>query len=372
MLKSVLFSPFKIRNLVLKNRFQRSACYMKGCNEQGFPKKWVLDYYRDMADGQMGLIVPGYLHLGGSAQALPLQGSIESDAHAESWKDCVDYIHRQGSAIIFQVADGGYASRRSLIGTLPRGPSAIFENTREMTVSEIDDVIERFAKAAKRLEKIGADGLQIHGAHGYLISEFLSPFGNRRTDKYGGSPENRARIVNEIISHIRRDVSKDFIVAIKMNVNDNREGGVTPDIAAETVKNIPDLDFIELSSGFIGTGSIRSTHKEAKHKDFPYFKSYNVEGGQVVRRKNPGRIISIVGGLREFKQMEDLIESNKADLVSLGRPSISDPKLVLHFMEGRDKVDCVNCGLCIARMENSVVRCHVNKSKWFENGDYLL
>lgn len=186
-----LFSHLKVGSITLKNMFMRSPCFMHGCDNSGIPQPWLLKYYRDLADGMMGLIVPGYLYLSKAGKALNGQGGIEDDLQAESWRETVEYIHSKGAKTLFQVCDAGVATSIEITGERPRGPIKEYEGSREMTPMEIDELIDNYRKAAKRIQNIGVDGLEIHGTHGYLISSFLSPITNKRQDRYGGSPENR-------------------------------------------------------------------------------------------------------------------------------------------------------------------------------------
>jgi 2,4-dienoyl-CoA reductase-like NADH-dependent reductase (Old Yellow Enzyme family) len=145
-------------------------------------------------------------------------------------------IHSFGSKIVLQLADGGVASNPAAIDGVPRGASGYLPGTREMSIPEIEDLVQAFANAAKRAVRIGWDGVMVHCAHGYGLSQFLSPFSNRRTDRYGGSIENRARIVQEIVMELKKVVPDRFAIVCKINGHDGLENGVTPEICARNVE----------------------------------------------------------------------------------------------------------------------------------------
>ena len=356
-----LFSPIKIGSLELPNRFMRSSCYMHGCDNNGFPHPWLIKYYKDMADGKMGLIIPGYMYLNKNGKALPNQACFYTDRHAKAWKSTVDYVHKKGSKIIFQIGDGGTYTTHDVIQEDPRGASPQQEGQREITKMEISQVIEDFAQAAVRLQSIGVDGMQIHAAHGYLISGFLNPATNKRTDEYGGSPENRRRILQEIVSAIRSAVGNDFFVSAKVNVDDCMEGGGKPQDLAETVKAIKGIDLYEISSGFQNYMlSTRPRTLSQKKFDYGFSYGYNIEGLKVVRQANPNSHLAVCGALRTIDDMNLALDSG-ADLVSFGRPSIADPKMVKHLMEGEKQVRCMFCSVCLKKAFQGRVRCSVYK-----------
>ena len=361
-MSSKLFTPTKIGSLQLKNRFMRSPCYMHACDNEGLPHDWLLKYYREMADGQMGLIIPGYFYMSQASKANPGQGCMYTDRHAAAWKSTVEYMHKQGSKTIFQVCDCGTAGTFETCKERPRGASPQKPGQREMTKMEISELIEDYTKTALRLQNIGVDGIELHAAHGYLISQFLCPVNNKRTDEYGGSPENRRRILQEIVSSIRREVDKNFIISAKINVDDNIPGGLTPKDLAETVKNIKGMDFYELSCGFQSgtTSRIKRPHSEKEVNGF--VPGWNLPGLTVVRKENPNVPLGVCGGFGTIKEMEHAIDEG-ATLVSLGRPSIADPQVVKHLMEGDKKVKCVFCSQCVIHCVEGPVYCHVYNPK---------
>ena len=369
-MSSKLFSPIKIGPLELKNRFMRSPCYMHGCDNQGFPEDWLLKLYRDIADGEMGLILPGYFYMSLASKASPGQGCIYTDRHAQAWKTTVDYVHQKGSKIIFQVCDAGAASSFELCKERPRGASPMGPGTREMTKMEINEMIEDFTKAAVRLQNIGVDGIEIQAAFGYSISQFLSPAINKRTDEYGGSPENRRRILQEIVTSIRNNVDKNFAVAAKINVNDYVPGGVTPEDLSETIKHIKGIDFYEMSCSILdGSLSSRGT-KYCRNKDHLFKPGYNVPDMAIVHKSNPNVALAVSGGFTTIKTMEHAIDEG-ASLIGLGRASIADPRVVKHLRKGENRVRCIYCSECLIHAGSEPVHCHQFRRQAHAIGNHL-
>jgi 2,4-dienoyl-CoA reductase-like NADH-dependent reductase (Old Yellow Enzyme family) len=235
-------------------------------------------------------------------------------------------------------------------------PSAIRDERaavlpREMTEQDIAEVIEAFTKAAVRAKKAGFDGVQLHCAHGFLLSNFISPYTNRRTDRWGGSVENRARIVTEVIKRIKEQIGVDFPVLVKMNATDGfrqdskkAELGISVSQAVETAKLLEKAGIcaIEVSGGIGEAGAvtiktaINSPAKEA------YFKEYS----KAIKKELSVPVI-LVGGIRSLLVMENLLEEGFADLVSMSRAFISEPDLVLKLKSGENKnARCVSCNLC--------------------------
>ena len=338
---SVLFSPIKIGNVQLKNHFMRSSCYMNGCDCFGLPKPWLLKYYQDMADGKMGLIIPGFFYLHQQGKASYGQAGIETDQQAYAWKKTVDYVHKQGSKMIFQVCDAGIRTTFDICREKPRGPTAQNENQRSMTKLEIAEVVEHYAEAALRIQNIGVDGIEIHAAHGYLVNQFLNASMNLREDEYGGSPQNRRRILEEIVNAIKSVVDKNFIVAAKIDGEDT-DGGIEFPCLARTTRAVKGIDMYEVSCDVLGTTFTG--------------KMIPIDSMKIVRESNPNVSLAVVGGFRKIKDMEEAHHQG-ADLIALGRPTIADPKVVLHLMQG-SLMKCKNCGRCVIDLDNPPVKCY--------------
>ena len=353
---SKLFKPIKVGPMTLKNRFIRSATYMAACDRDGIPSQECLKYYRDLADGDMGLIIPGFLHPVTAGRASPLQGGMTNERQAQSWKSTIEYCQKKGSKFVFQIGDAGLNTQFSTIFERPRGATGDGVNTRTMTQGDIDELIEGYARAAKLCESVSADGIQVHSCHMYLLAQFLSPSENKRTDKYGGSPENRCRLHREILEAIKSVVSKDFSVSMKLNGDDCKEGGTTPNDAAKTVSILKkNLDFVEVSCG--RTPDAMSRSKLFKGSPFPPKPAYNLEAAKIIKKMNKDLLVAPVGGFRKVTDMEAALQY--VDLISLSRPTLAETDVVKRLASGQKKTKCVSCGQCMMHPNDGMIRCWI-------------
>ena len=365
---SPLFSSIQCGPMAIPNRFMRSATW-EGLSDDktGMPSKKLLKEMVNLAKGGTGLIVPGYVYPIKSGKAAPFQTGMYTKEHAEAWRETINEIHKYGSKVVFQIAHGGDRALPGENGEQPAGCSGLLPGTRAMTEAEINDTIQAFITASKNLKEVGADGVQIHAAHGYLVSQFLSPALNKRTDKWGELTENRVRILFEMINGIRNATHDSIAVGVKINGNDFLEGGVDPQMCIENISLLPPLDFAEISCGALNRPY--TTRYDVNEKDYiknvgkekgaeltkralelmdgiPYTEGYNVEAAAQVKEAFPELPVASVGGWRTFSKMEFAINTLKADIISMSRPFLKDPSVVKHLLEGEEVVRCNNCGLC--------------------------
>ncbi|OHS93692.1 NADPH dehydrogenase [Tritrichomonas foetus] len=381
---SVLFSPTRIGSITLKNKFMRSATYegLGSTDEKSFgdPRQELLNMMVELSRNDVGLIVPGF-------SAVSRRGMFHNDMNllnkvhqAEKWTSAIEEIHKNGSKLFFQLcfcSDQKDDTDGRIISVSSFDP----KSQRELSQADIDDLITMYSHSAYLAKRAGADGIQLHCAHKQILSHFLSPSLNHRSDKYGGSTENRVRIVKEIINEIKSINGKEFPVTIKMNGNDYIPDGVTPEIAAEHVHHlINDVDMFEISCSLGGKmNSARNIIHEkslfhkvpkneqegllkaAKELTSPFFEAFNLDSCKVIREKNPNATISLVGGLRNFSKMEEVVNSGLCNIVSMSRPFLQDPAIVRKFKEGtKSKSGCINCSSCLLKMKNGVY-CHYNE-----------
>ena len=382
MSQSILFTPKKLGKLTVPNRFMRSATWEALSDRDGRPPKELLQMIEDLASNNVGLIIPGAVYVTRRGQGMVGESGMTTLEHARKWKPCIEKVHQHGSKLIFQLIHNGLDANPDLNGGYPAsGPTSFNKNQHELTNTEIEDLIQNFADSAELAYRASADGAQIHGAHLYLLSSFLSPGLNHRTDKWGGSDENRLRIVKEIISAIRQRVPEDFSLSIKLNGDDYIEGGIKPELCAKYVDMLKDdLDFFEISAGSHHT--ILSTWnkniltrgiKDAKRKEDliqfaknftqgqKFHENYNLEALRVIRRKVPSANLALVGGMRKLSTMEKIVNDGDADMISMSRPFLYEPDLVTKFKEGKsDHALCISCGSCILDTSKGVY-CHIIK-----------
>lgn len=376
---SSLFTPIKINQTLIRNRFIRSATH-EALSESttGLPTNKLKKMITNLADGEVGLIIPGYVYPIFHGKAAKNQSSMTNYWQADSWKPVINYVHEKGSKIIFQVCHGGIrCNPDDIYGHEPIGCYSDNTESRTMTDEEIEETIESFIQCSKRLKTVGSDGIQLHCSHGYLYSQFLSPSCNKRTDKWGGSFDNRLRIVLETARSIRKVVGDDFLVSVKLNSCDYIENGVTPDLCAAYIRMLqPFVDLFELSGGMRGGQIIRCNvdneliKKRIKKenlnefvsfvndycKDVVYNDMYHVENARIIRKLVPKDVkLSVVGGNRKFFEMQKLIDEGVVDLVSLCRPFLREPHLVRDLRTGKiDDISCNSCGMCTMNRKNGI------------------
>jgi len=393
---SAAFSPIRIKNTEVNNRFVRSATYECMAKETGEVTDDLVNLYRHLARGEVGLIITGYtfVHLLGRAAAY--QTGIHSDDMIPGLKRVVDAVHQDGGTIVFQLNHAGRQTTKETIGQTPMGPSSTgrdpvnFVKPRQMSEEDIRTAISSFGHAAIRAGSAGADGVQIHAAHGYLINQFLSPFFNHRHDAWGGTEENRFRFLRETVLGVKKAVGDEMIVLVKLNTNDfTPQEGITPSLAAKYAGWLAELgiDGLEVSCGTILYSFMNMSRGEVPIDELvsglPLWKKplarltlkklvgkydleegYNLEAAKLIKPVLGEAPLILVGGLRNIRQMEDLLESRWADCISMSRPFIREPYLVKRFKEGRAEVpSCVSCNRCLAAVSNNMpLRCYYKGS----------
>ncbi len=357
-----LFSPFKIKTIKMKNRIVRSATYEKMADEDGFVTDQLINLYVNLAKGGAGLIITGNALVHVSGRSAPKMLCIHNDFYIEGFKKLTSSVHSAGGKIVIQLSHGGrQCSSILLYGNPPVAPSSVYEPVykvmpRELTHEEIWELIESFGKAARRAKQAGFDGIQIHGAHGYLINQFLSPYTNRRNDYWGGDEERRFHFLEEVYQSIRDNVGYDYPVMIKLNACDFVEGGLTLEESLRIAKRLENMgiDAIEVSGGIVESKpeerpvrmKIDSPEKEA------YFREFSREF-----KKNLTVPIMLVGGIRSRAVAENILQKNDADLVSLSRPLIREPDLPNKWKKGKEKSDCISCNECMRFIKLDYLKC---------------
>jgi 2,4-dienoyl-CoA reductase-like NADH-dependent reductase (Old Yellow Enzyme family) len=327
-----LFEPIKLRELGVKNRIWISPmCQYSAENKDGMPGTWQQVHLGSRAIGGAGLILVEASGVAPEGRITPWCTGIWNDEQAAAWKTIVDICHSHGSKVAMQLAHAGRKAsvhrEWSGVGSIPiseggwQSASATdvafgdYAAPRRLTVAEIKDLVEAFAKAATRSVSAGFDAVEIHGAHGYLIHQFLSPLSNDRDDQYGGSLENRARLLMEVIAAVRNVIPETMPLFLRLSATDYAPGGWDPDQTAEVSGWATDagVDLIDVSSGGIITGV-----------KIPSGPGYQVPLAKHVseRIKKP---VSAVGQITEAKQAEEILQSGAVDVILIGRASLRDP-----------------------------------------------
>ena len=345
------FEPGTLGGMTLKNRFVRSATWEGMAGEDGSCSGRLVELTGTLADGEIGLIISSHAFVSPEGQASPRQLAVYDDAFVPGLRQMADAAHARDSRIVLQLAHAGIQSATSLTRQEAIGPSSSMKVdgklALEMTRDQIDQTIESFASAAVRAKEAGFDGVQIHAAHGYLLSQFLSPHFNRRTDDYGGSLQNRSRIVLAITKRIKTVAGSEFTVLIKMNSEDFIDGGLTVEEMLQIARMLEEagIDGIEMSGGTVDAASRYKPVRRGKVRSEDHEGYYR----EAARRYKAtiGVPLLLVGGVRSYTVAEGLITDGVADYIALSRPLIREPHLVARWKSGdREKSACVSCNMC--------------------------
>ncbi|MDF1591211.1 MAG: NADH:flavin oxidoreductase [Desulfobacterales bacterium] len=345
----ILFEKTRINSLALKNRFVRSATWEGMAHKDGACSRRLIDLMAELARGGVGLIISSHAFVLPQGQASPWQVGAYGDELLPGLTRLAQAVHDNGGKILLQLAHAGCHADTELTGQPPMGPSALNndpgESCREMNVAEIDQTVIAFGRAAARAKRAGFDGVQIHAAHGYLLSQFLSPFYNKRTDHYGGSIANRSRIVLDVLKSIRNQTDNHFPVMIKMNSEDYLETGLTMSEMLQTAKRLQQagIDAVELSGGTKFSGKLNPIRSGKINPENEAF--YKEAAGAF--KESISVPLLLVGGIRSYGVAQGLVEAGLADYISLCRPLIREPGLVKRWQSGdTGKSMCRSDNLC--------------------------
>jgi 2,4-dienoyl-CoA reductase-like NADH-dependent reductase (Old Yellow Enzyme family) len=352
---SILFQPQRLGRIEIRNRLVRSATYYGLADESGRVGDASVALMKTLAGNAVGLIITGYAFVARDGQVFVDMNGIDSDEQIPGYREITRAVHDLKGKVVMQIAHGGVASAAAARRGEPRlvvsagdGPSDPESGLREMTDEDIERIIDAFGRSARRVEEAGFDGVQIHGAHGYLVTQFLSPRSNHRTDRWGGSLENRMRFVVEVVRAIRQQVDGDFPVMIKLGCRDYLDDGegMTIEEGAGVAAALEEegVCFIEVSHGMPGRSFRKMSHGKEKA---PIGEAYLLPDARVVRGSTSVPL-AVVGGMRSLPVMEAAIESGAVDCVSLCRPLIREPDLIKRWRSGDTRpADCISCGACL-------------------------
>ena len=339
---SVLFEEMEIGSLRAKNRLVRAATYEALADDGGHMTPELTAIYEELADGGVGTIIVGYARVMRNEQPNPRMLGIYDDSFVPEFRALTDMAHAHGTAIVSQIVYGGSATKLQPPSRRILGPSAVANPKTgivpvEATVADLHELAQAFADAAARAQTAGFDGVELHAAHGYLLSQFLNPLLNKRVDEYGGSVENRARIITESVTAIRNEVGADYPLLVKLNSSDGVEGGLTERDSIEAARLLAEsgVDAIEVS------GAWRACEPKV-YRDKPYFADY---AKQLVREV--GVPVVLTGGNRSIDVMEHLAAEDGIAAFGLCRPLICEPDLVNRWRDDPSyQARCTSCNQC--------------------------
>ncbi len=360
-----VFEPTTLKGVTLNNRFVRSATWEGLAAPEGYATEELGRLWTGLARGKVGLIITGHAYVSPEGQAAPAQLGIHTDGHVRLLKEMVAKVHDAGGKIAVQVSHAGrYALK--LPNAVRIGPSAIESKgevqCKEMTENDIHRTVAQFAEAARRAKKAAFDAIQIHAAHGYLLSEFLSPFFNKRTDAYGGPVRNRAALLLDVVRAVKQEVGDRFPVFVKLNSQDFLEGGFTVDDMLEVASLLEDaaIDAIEMSGGNHVEGIFGKFFPARKARPDGEERPYYLEEARCF--KDRVRIpLMLVGGIRSLEWAKRIVSEGIADYVSLCRPLIREPGLIHRWGSGDTaKSACLSDNDCFnPALKGGGVRCTV-------------
>ena len=355
----ILFSPYNIGSIELPNRFVRSATAERMANVDGRPLKQLEKLYEELVLGGVGLIITGHMYIHPTGKAHPEMTGIYSDDLIPDLTRLAETVHKLGGLVAVQINHGGMKSSEDAVSKAI-APSAVKKGSfsreaREMTQAEILDMVQAYADAARRVKMAGFDAVQLHGAHGYLISQFLSPSVNKRTDQWGGNLENRIRFLREVAQAVRYEVGPDFPVFIKLGMVDGIEGGLSVDDGTKIVASLEamGIDAVEISGGIGGKKVVISKKGIRRPSEEAYFLDLAEKARPVTNLP-----IILVGGLRSKPVMEGILKSGAADFISLCRPLITEPDLPNLMKQGlKEKSRCLSANNCWPKANGLGIAC---------------
>ena len=392
------FEPTSLAGIKLKNRIIRSATHEGMADEKGFPTEKLKKLYINLAKGEVGAIITGYAAIQANGKTCLFNMTMmDSDDKIDAFREITKAVHEYETPIIMQIAHCGRQTRSKITGLPTVAPSAIRDGfysedkPKELSEDEINEIIDNFVSAIIRTKRAGFDGVQVHLAHGYLLAEFLSSHMNRRKDKWGGSTENKYRIVGEIFKRTKEKVD-DYPILVKMNAYDGRKKGMKIEEAVRIAQMLEKSGCaaIEVSCGVIEDGlySMRGEELPAeavmeynfKYKNLPAFAKaiatpfaktfmiqpkpllkYNLDAAIQIKKAVNIPVI-VVGGINNIDDINDIIGNSNIDFVSMCRPFIIEAEIVSKFKKGtQTKSKCIMCDYCAIIAEEQPLKCHYGK-----------
>jgi len=340
-----LMSQITIDGLTIPNRIVFPAIHTGYTEPDGRISPKMKHFHSELARGGVGLSIVGFTAVSAQGKFCPETPCLDDDRVVEGLAEVFRAIHDHGSVAAVQIAYAGRQNRTGLEGMPIVAPSPIpcpdlKIVPRALSVDEIEAIENQFAEATARVRDAGVDMVQIHGAHGYLIHQFLSPLSNQRTDIYGGSLENRMLFLLNIVRKSRQRVGPDFPLSCRINGQDYQEGGLTLDDARQIARALAKegIQFLDVSGGVRGAERVRD--EAMATGDFR----------RLARsvREAAGVPVSCVGMITDLRTAEEILQGNTSDMVAIGRALIADPRLIKKSLRGEfDAINpCNKCNTC--------------------------
>lgn len=371
---SHIFSPVKINNLELKNRIVMPAMATSYGNKDGSITDRLIAYLERRARGGVGLIISEVCAIDPRGRGFGREIGVWDDMFIPGLSRMTEAVHGHGARIALQLHHAGRETIAAVAGANPEAPSdlpsvILNQTTEAMSIDRIKEMVLAYAMGASRARQAGFDAVEVHGAHGYLITQFLSPFSNRRTDEYGGSEENRARFLLEILGAIRDRVGAEFPVIVRLSADECIKGGYTLDFIKWLAPRIVDAgaSALHASVGVYSTPGMLSIPVADTPEGFNLFRAREIKQVVTVPVIGVGRII-------DPRMADEAVARGDADLISMGRQFLADPEFLVKAREGRwdDIRWCLGCNQgCIERLsfEFKPTSCSINPECGREHED---
>ena len=348
-----LFKPLTIKNLTLKNRIVMASMNDCGADAEGNITQRQIDYYTERAKGGVALVKTGYTYITPRGQAQPVQTACYDERQIPMLKKLVESVHSAGAKIGIQICHGGRQSTQWDPGFVPEAPSPIpclliQKTPEEMSTERVREVIELYGEAARIGKEAGFDVVELHGGHGYLVTQFWSPLANKRTDEYGGSFENRLRFAREVIAAIRKRIGDDMVLGCKISVDEFVDGGLTVKDSQKIAKDLEahEIDYITASAAIYSP----TISPMVAPMGFPLGLLETLAASIKEAVDIP---VGVIGSINDPYLAENILKRNTGDFIVVGRQFICDPEWVQKAKEGRteDIRTCIRCNQgCVERI----------------------
>ncbi|MFU9047971.1 NADH:flavin oxidoreductase/NADH oxidase family protein [Acinetobacter tibetensis] len=354
---SHIAAPLQIRNTTFKNRIIKGAMSEALANHAGQPNRLHLGLYEAWAKGGLGCAITGNVMVDFRAKNEPGVVVVESERDMAELSQWAALGKQYGMVQLVQLSHPGRQCPKGLNketvapSAVPFSPmlATTFGTPRELREDEILDIIQRFARAAQICEKAGFEGVQLHGAHGYLISQFLSPLTNKRQDQWGGSIENRMRFLLEIYQAVRAATSDNFIISVKLNSADFQRGGITEEDVIAVFKAIDaaGIDLIEISGGTYEAPAMAGAKEDKRKASTIAREAYFLDFAEKIRQQVSCHLM-VTGGFRTVQGMNAALDSGACDFIGIARPFAVETDLTERLLVGQDvryAVDKIKTGI---------------------------